>query len=121
MISKFYQKYSKLILWSVALTFPWVWYQAESIRSNNDIETWLPRNTDVRQNYEDFKADFGGEEIIVIGLRQHAADPQLIEALAGRLERQPGIRDCWTPDRMQQRMEQFGVPAEEARQRLTGL
>lgn len=121
MISKFYQNYSKLILWSVALSFPWIWYQAESIRSNNDIETWLPRDTDVRQNYEDFKADFGGEEIIVIGLRQHAADPQLIEALAGRLERQPGIRDCWTPQRMQQRMEQFGVPEEEARQRITGL
>ncbi len=121
MISHFYQRYSAYILWGVALTFPLVWYQSESIRSNNDIETWLPRNTDVRQSYEDFKADFGGEEVIVIGVREAAGDPALLEALAGRLERQPGVRQCWTPDRMQRRMEQFGVPADEARQRLTGL
>ena len=68
MISSFYQHYSKWILWGVVLTFPFVWHQSESIRSNNDIETWLPRDTEVRQNYEDFKADFGGEEVIVIGV-----------------------------------------------------
>ena len=33
------------------------------------LETWLPRNTDVRQAYEEFKEDFGGEEVIVIGLK----------------------------------------------------
>ncbi len=121
MISSFYHKYSTWILWGVVLTFPIVWYKAESIRSNNDIETWLPHDTDVRQNYEDFKADFGGEEVVVIGIRQHAVDARLIEALAGRLERLPGVRSCWTPERMQQRMEQLGVSAETARQRITGL
>jgi len=121
MISSFYQRYSKWILWGVVLTFPIIWYQSELIRSNNDIETWLPQNTDVRQAYEDFKADFGGEEVIVIGVRQSAADAALIEALAGRLERLPGIRNCWTPARMEHRMEQLGVSAEEARRRITGL
>jgi predicted RND superfamily exporter protein len=121
MISYFYQKYSSWILWGVALSFPLIWYQAESIRSNNDIETWLPRDTDVRQSYEDFKDDFGGEEVVVIGVRQAAHDPALLEAVAGRLERQPGVRQCWTPDRMLRKMTQLGVPEEEARRRLAGL
>lgn len=121
MISYFYQRYSRWILWGVVLSFPFIWYQSESIRSNNDIETWLPQDTDVRQAYEDFKADFGGEELIVIGVRQSAADEKLMEALAGRLERLPGIRSCWTPQRMTARMEEFGVTAEDARARITGL
>jgi predicted RND superfamily exporter protein len=121
MISDFYRKYSSWILWGVALSFPFIWLQAEAIRSNNDIETWLPRETDVRHTYEDFKADFGGEEVVVIGIRQTVDDPALIEAIAGRLENQPGIRQCWTPERMVRRMAQFGVPDEEARRRLTGL
>lgn len=121
MISNFYQRYSRLILWGLALSFPVMWHQAESIRSNNDIETWLPRDTDVRQSYEDFKADFGGEEIVVIGVRKSHSDEGLLEALAGRLERHSGVRQCLTPERMQRRMEELGVSQEEAKQRLKGL
>ena len=76
MISQFYRRYSVTILWLVGLTFPWLWYQSEQIRSNNDIETWLPRNTPVRQLYEDFKQDFGAEEVIVIGLPRKMAEPK---------------------------------------------
>ena len=121
MISSFYKTYSRWILWGVALTFPFAWYRSESIRSNNDIETWLPNQTEVRQTYEDFKEDFGGEEVVVIGVREAVADPKLMESLAGRLERLPGVRQCWTPDRIVQRMEQFGVPHDEARERITGM
>lgn len=121
MISTFYRRYSVAILWLVGLTFPFLWYQSEQIRSNNDIETWLPRNTPVRLVYEEFKQDFGAEEVIVIGLPQQAATPKLVEAFAGRMERLPGIRRCWTPDRMAARMAEFGVAQTEARNRLEGL
>lgn len=121
MISHFYRQYSRLILWVVALSFPLVWYCAELIPSNNDIETWLPRNTDVRREYEAFKRDFGAEELIVIGLPRAQTAPNLIEAFAGRLDRIPYIRHCWTPARMAARMQEFGVTLEEAERRLTGL
>ncbi|WP_010586477.1 efflux RND transporter permease subunit [Schlesneria paludicola] len=121
MISHFYRRYSVTILWLVGLSFPWLWYQSEQMRSNNDIETWLPRDTPVRQLYEEFKQDFGAEEVIVIGLPQKLATAKLVEAFAGRLERLPGIRHCWTPDRMIGRMNEFGVENAAARQRLNGL
>ena len=65
MISNFYRRYSRLILGMVLLSFGPLWFFAESIKSNNDIETWLPQNTDVRKAYEEFKQDFGAEEVIV--------------------------------------------------------
>jgi predicted RND superfamily exporter protein len=121
MISNFYRRYSIAILWLVGLTFPFLWHQAETIRSNNDIETWLPRETPVRQVYEEFKQDFGAEEVIVIGLPRQNVTPKLVEAFAGRLERLSGIRRCWTPDRMTARMTEFGVEGAEAARRLDGL
>lgn len=121
MISHFYAHYSRLLLWAVALSFPVLWYIAEQIPSNNDVETWLPRDTPVRREYEEFKQDFGAEELIVIGLRHSDVDDKLVEALAGRLDRLAGIRRCWTPARMIARMTEFGVDEKEASRRLTGL
>ena len=121
MISYFYRRYSRLILGVVALSFPLLWLVAESIPSNNDIETWLPQDTDVRRTYEEFKQDFGAEEIIVVGLPKSEATPELIESFAGRLDRLPGIRHCWTPARMVERMREFGVAADEAHRRIDGL
>ena len=121
MISNFYRRYSVAILWFVGLSFPWLFYQAEQMPSNNDIETWLPRETPVRSLYEEFKQDFGAEEVIVIGLPRDSTSPKLVEAFAGRMERLKGIRLCWTPDRMTARMREFGVDEKEARERLDGL
>jgi uncharacterized protein len=121
MISYFYRQHSRLILWAVVLTFPPLWYVAEQIPSNNDVETWLPRDTDVRRVYEEFKQDFGVEELIVIGLPKDEASPQLVEAFAGRMDRLPSIRRCWTPDRMIDRMREFGVEQSDANRRLNGL
>lgn len=121
MISHFYQQNSRLLLALVALSFPFFYWQANSIKSNNDIETWLPRSTEVRQEYERFKRDFGMDEIIVVALERSVADPQLMESLAGRLERLPGIRTVWTPSRLTGQMEALGVPAHVAQQRIQGL
>ncbi len=121
MISSFYQRHGKLLLWIVGLSFPFFYWQANSIKSNNDIETWLPRATGVRQEYERFKRDFGVEEVIVAGLDKSVATPEFVEAIAGRLDRLPGIRTVLTPDRMAYQMESLGVAPEEARKRMEGL
>ncbi|MBI1349079.1 MMPL family transporter [bacterium] len=121
MISFLYRRHAHLLLAFVALSFPYFYIQANSIRSNNDIETWLPRDTDVRQTYENFKRDFGAEEAIIIGLPQELAAPGLMEAVAGRLELIPGVRSCWTAARVQGHMDGMGVDTTDARQRLEGL
>lgn len=121
MISSFYQRHGKLLLWVVGLSFPFFYWQANSIKSNNDIETWLPRATDVRQEYERFKRDFGVEEVIVAGLDKSFATPEFVEAVAGRLDRLPGIRTVWTPERMAYQMQSLGVVPTEARRRMEGL
>lgn len=121
MISALYRHYGKHLLWCVVLTLPVLWHQARTIPSNNDIETWLPRNTAVREVYEQFKKDFGVEEAIVLGIERSRVDDPLIEALAGRLEQIPGVGTCWTPARVIERMTSIGVPADEAERRLVGL
>lgn len=121
MLSSFYQRYSLPLLVAVLLSFPILFWQAESIRSNNDIETWLPEETPVRATYEQFKRDFGLEEVIVIGTTSDKHDPRLFEALARRIESIPGIRNCWTPERFLEVMKEFGVEEAEAHHRLQGL
>lgn len=120
MIARFYQQYGKLLLLGVALSFPWLYMRAEAIKSNNDIETWLPHGTAVRQAYDDFKAEFGADEVLIIGLPGQT-NPALVEAVAGRIERVPGIRSCATSERLVTRMTYLGVPEAEAQQRLVGL
>lgn len=121
MLSSFYQRYSLPLLVAVLVSAPFLFWQAESIRANNDIETWLPKETPVRATYEQFKHDFGVEEVIVIGATGEARDDRLFESLAKRLERIPGIRNCWTPERFINVMKEFGVEEAEARFRLQGL
>ncbi|MDB5339023.1 MAG: exporter of the superfamily protein-like protein [Planctomycetaceae bacterium] len=121
MLSSFYQRYSLPLLVAVLLSFPVLMWQAETIRSNNDIETWLPKETPVRTTYEQFKRNFGLEEVIVVGTTSDHHDARLFEALAKRIEAIPGIRNCWTPDRFLAVMKDFGVEEAEAKYRLEGL
>src|SRR5579872_7083468 len=116
MLSRFYNRFSRLILWVVAITFPYFLYEAQSLPSNNDIETWLPRESPVRATYEQFKRDFGVEETILIGVERKLADDELIEAVCGRIARLPGVRRCMSPQRLQEIMAETGVSADEARQ-----
>ena len=121
MVSRFYKRFSSLILWIVVLTFPYLAYHAQSIPCNNDIETWLPHESPVRATYEQFKRDFGVEEIVLIGIERKLADDQLIEAVAGRIERLPGVRHCMSPDRLKSMMAETGVDDGSAADRLKGL
>lgn len=121
MLSNLYRRYSVPLLWAIAISFPYFAYYAETIRSNNDLETWLPKDTPARLAYEDFKREFGVEELIVIGLKPNASEARLVEALAGRLDTAYGIQKCWTPERLKGFMTQMGVEEETAQARLNGL
>ena len=121
MLSRFYKRFSGVILWIVALSFPYLLIQAASVPSNNDIETWLPRESPVRAAYEQFKHEFGVEEIVLIGIERGAADDSLVDSICGRLDRLPGVRRCWSPRRLQAVMAEMGVSETVARERLQGL
>jgi uncharacterized protein len=121
MATGFFKFASRPLLWAVILTFPFLLWNSSRLKSNNETETWLPRGTPVRLEYERFKRDFGADEVIVVAVRPDAADARLVEAVAERLEELEGIARCWTPDRMIKRMTDLGVEPLEARQRLKGL
>lgn len=121
MLSRFYKKHSAAVLWLVALSFPYFFIQSHALRQNNNIETWLPKESPVRLRYEQFKKQFGVEELILIGVKQDKISPERIEAACSRIERLPAIRKCWSPARMQAAMSELGVTEEESKQRLKGL
>lgn len=120
MLSTFYKKYGLRILLLTLALFPVLNFYADGIRSNNDIEAWLPENSEVRKTYEEFKTRFGAEEVILIGLDANLGN-ELIESIAGRVERQPGVRRCWTPLRMREVMRELSVKDADIAQRLNGI
>jgi uncharacterized protein len=121
MLSSFYKKHSRAILWIVALSFPILAVRAGALRGNNDIETWLPHDSPVRATYEQFKRDFGVEEIVLVGISRESADDALIESISGRLDRLPGVRKCWSPARLRAVMADLGVSESDANARIHGL
>lgn len=121
MLSRFYKRFSGAILWFVVLSSPYLLIQASSVPANNDIETWLPRESPVRAAYERFKHDFGVEEIVLIGIERDEAEDMLVDAICGRIDRLPGVRRCWSPRRLQAVMGEMGVTEAQSRERLKGL
>ncbi|WP_339733041.1 MMPL family transporter [uncultured Gimesia sp.] len=121
MISSFYKKYSRQLIWGVFCTLPILTFLAELLPSNNDIETWLPKDSDVRIVYDRFKAEFGAEEVVLIAVQQGLDQPLLIESTASRIETLPTVRQCWTPGRLTKILNEFNVEKEEINHRLNGL
>ena len=121
MASLFYSTHGRTILWAAALTFPLLMMQAQSISSNNDIETWLPRNAQIRQTFDEFKRDFGADESVMIAIPASKAQPRLIESIAARLQALDGIEHCWTADRLRTVMRELGVPDAEIERRMQGF
>ncbi len=125
MLSAYFRQHSRLVLGFLVLTFPFLFVTAESLTSNNDIETWLPGEAPVRRVYDGFKERFGAEELILVGLpgeeTDGAVDEALVEAVCERIEALPGVRVCWSPYRLMSIMEDLGVDRDEARDRLEGL
>lgn len=121
MISSFYKKYSRQLIWGVFCTLPVLTFLAELLPSNNDIETWLPKDSDVRVVYDRFKAEFGAEEVVLVAVQQGLNQPLLVESTASRIESLPTVRQCWTPDRLKKILHDFKVEQEEIDHRLDGL
>lgn len=120
-MADFYKHHSRKLLWFMLLTFPWLYFEAASIPTNNDIEAWLPDNHTIRADYDQFKLDFGAEELLLIGLPSSTESTGMSAAVAARLERLPGISECWGPSYLQSTMAEFGVSPEEIQTRLRGL
>lgn len=121
MLSRFYKRQSAVLLCLVAMSFPYLLIQAQSLPANNDIETWLPAQSEVRSKYEAFKQQFGVEEVVLVALSRNEISSELTEAICSRLDRLPGIRKCWSADRLQSMMRLMGVSDAEAESRLAGL
>lgn len=120
MFSRFYERFGFRVLLLAALVFPFFYYHGETISSNNDIEAWLPENSEVRLEYEEFKTRFGAEEVILIGL-DRALGTDLIESVCGRIERLPEIRHCWSPSRLNEVMREHLVTKSDIEHRLEGM
>ena len=121
MLTALYQRHGRWLLVLAAIALPILIWQGESIPSNNDLETWLPKESDVRSTYEMFKEEFGAEEVILVGLPNLKPDDPLVESVAERISQLPGIRHCWSPNRFSQVMRDLSVPEEKIQERITGL
>jgi predicted RND superfamily exporter protein len=121
MVSSFYKTHCAVLLGIVAVSFPFLMFEAESLPTNNDIETWLPGQSEVRLTYDEFKLHFGAEEVILIGISSRSGDDRLLNALCGRLESLSGVRQCWSPDRLRSIMQELGVGHAEIERRLKGF
>ncbi|GAB4143455.1 MAG: MMPL family transporter [Planctomycetaceae bacterium] len=121
MASQFYRRHRKTLLAIVLITFPIFAYHANTLPTNNDVETWLPKNSEIRSSYDQFKREFGNEEIILIGLKSEKADPKLVEAVCRRIEKSPDISRCWSADRLRLQMREMEVSEAEIESRLQGF
>jgi uncharacterized protein len=121
MLAQFYRKFSKQILWGLAISFPILMVLSDQIPVNNDIETWLPEHSPVRETYNEFKETFGGEEIILIGLNQEKTSPRLVHSIMKRVERLEEVDQCWDSKQLTESMNQLGVTEKEIQNRLEGL
>jgi predicted RND superfamily exporter protein len=118
MIQDFYSRYSKAIIAGMFISLAVLTPLAESIPPNNDTETWLSDESVARQVYEDFRFHFGGEEAVLIALEREKHSDEFIEALCRRLELLKTTRDVWSPRRLSELMQSFGVDADETDARL---
>lgn len=121
MLTSLYQRHGRWLLVLAAIAFPFMYWQGESMPSNNDLETWLPRESEVRSTYDKFKEEFGAEEVILVGLPNLKSEDPLVESVAERISQLPGIRHCWSPRRFSQVMRDFSVSEEKIEERITGL
>jgi len=121
MWSSFYQTHCRKIMWLLVITFPILHIESNSMPSNNDIETWLPDSQEVREQYDQFKLDFGAEEIIIVALPVEMEETGLSEALASRLTQLSGVEACYSPQQMASRMREMQIAPAEIDRRLRGL
>jgi predicted RND superfamily exporter protein len=118
LISRFYQRHSRLVVIGMFVSLAVFTPLAETIPPNNNTETWLSPDTDVRRVYDEYRAHFGGEELILIGIERERHSDKFVEALCRRLERLDTVRQTWSPQRLTKVMDEFGLSADEITRKL---
>ncbi|MDB4638041.1 MMPL family transporter, partial [bacterium] len=121
MWSQFYRTHSRKLMWFLVITFPILYIESNSMPSNNDIETWLPDNQEVREDYNRFKLDFGAEEIIIVALPAAMEQSGLVDSLATRIAELPGVSKCYSRRQLSSAMTEMEIAPAEINQRLRGL
>jgi len=121
MVSEFYKRYSNTILVCCLLALPALAIMGEMVPSNNSIETWLPRNSTIRQDYDHFCHTFGADETILIAFEKPFPAPERIAAAASRLGGLDGVASCWSRQQVLETMLANDVSEQTARDRLVNL
>lgn len=121
MVTDFYSRYSRSLVLCLMAALPVLTIVGEMVPSNNDIETWLPRNSEIRTEYDEFCRTFGADETILIAFERPFPSPEKIAALSGRLEGLEGIAACWTRQHVLESMLANDVSEAHARERLINL
>ena len=121
MVSDFYKKHSSAILLFCLAALPVFTVCSELVTSNNDVETWLPRNSDVRREYDEFSRTFGNDETILVAFERPFPDAARLDAASGRISGLPGVSSCWTRQNLVDAMLANNVSEGNANQRLVNL
>ncbi|MEO2017954.1 MAG: MMPL family transporter [Fuerstiella sp.] len=121
MVSDFYKRQSLPLLLCCLIVLPILTFLGEQVSSNNDIETWLPRNCEIRDNYDDFCDTFGRDETILIAFEKPFPEAARLQAASDRLTGLPGVSVCWTRRRVVESMLSNHVQPNIANDRLVNL
>ena len=109
------------ILFAALVTLPFFYYESKKLPSNNDVQTWLPVNSAVRDEYELFKSDFGNDDFVILGLETTKQSQEAIEAIARRIEHLPIVKSALTSREIEENLAQLGMLPDEVERRLHGL
>ncbi|MEZ6125210.1 MAG: MMPL family transporter [Planctomycetaceae bacterium] len=121
MTTGFYQRHSGTLLIIGLIALPFLFMLGEQIPVNNDIEAWLPRNSQIREDYNQFCRTFGADETILIAFPRPFPDSAQIEATARRLAGLDGVASCWSRKQVLDTMAANEVEPHIARERLVNL
>lgn len=121
MVSDFYRKHSSAFLLLCLAVLPVLTICGELVQSNNDIETWLPRDSEVRRQYDSFCQTFGADETILVAFERPFPEAERLQAAAGRIGGLDGVKSCWTYHQFLDAMLANSVSEQTAKDRLVNL
>ena len=116
----FYRQHSPKLFLLLLLTLPILVYISSTIPTNNDIETWLPTDSVLKSEYDQFRKDFGSEECILLALKNGANTPSMVASLARRIERHPEFTCTWDSQKLCELMTKLYVSQETIAERILG-